>query len=183
MSHPLRIFERVINPDITRTGVQRAGIRFYACAEQPFVLGYTHSEHAFTKGDTMAAVAPNRQYQPLRQSQARPNLRLVWSQPDVHRHAPGVYRRRRVVASILVIATLALVFAGVSWMRSGESAAAGSEVEGPATVEWQVGPGDTLWSIASEVKPGEDVRPMVEALSRSHGSDLDVGDVVTVPLD
>ena len=43
-------------------------------------------------------------------------------------------------------------------------------------------PGDTLWSIASELEPGGDPRPLVAELSQQlHGAELVVGDRLVLP--
>lgn len=53
---------------------------------------------------------------------------------------------------------------------------------GPVAVH-TVQPGDTLWSIAREIQPAGDVRPLVDQLlgSRS-GRPLQVGEEITVPV-
>ena len=46
-----------------------------------------------------------------------------------------------------------------------------------------VQPGDTFWSIAREVEPEGDVRPVVDRLVAEHGSPtLVVGEPIRVPL-
>ena len=43
-------------------------------------------------------------------------------------------------------------------------------------------PGDTLWSIASQIQPGGDPRPLVAELEQQlHGAELAVGDRLTLP--
>ena len=43
-------------------------------------------------------------------------------------------------------------------------------------------PGDTLWTIAREIQPQGDVRPLVDALAAQlHGTPLEPGDVVAWP--
>ncbi len=47
---------------------------------------------------------------------------------------------------------------------------------------WIVRPGDTLWSIAEAVRPGHDVRPLVDRLAAEVGStDLYPGETVVIP--
>jgi Tfp pilus assembly protein FimV len=38
-----------------------------------------------------------------------------------------------------------------------------------ATISYVVQPGDSLWSIAGELAPGEDLRPIVDALEAANG--------------
>ncbi len=46
-----------------------------------------------------------------------------------------------------------------------------------------VQPGDTFWSIAREVEPAGDVRPVVDRLVAEHGgSTLVVGEPIRLPL-
>jgi len=43
-------------------------------------------------------------------------------------------------------------------------------------------PGDTLWSIASELQPGGDPRPLVASFERQlHGAELVPGDELKLP--
>jgi hypothetical protein len=93
-------------------------------------------------------------------------------------------RRRRLVA--LALAAI-VVFAGVTAGRLVWSAAVsdspaeaiGSE---PITGEvYVVQPGDTLWTIAQRLAPGEDPRPIVEALRERNGDvELTPGDRLVV---
>jgi len=86
-------------------------------------------------------------------------------------------------------AALALVII-VAFVGLGGGAAATSPVEpvseNSAFVDsieiYVVQPGDTLWAIATEVAlPGEDIRPLVDALKeRAGGSALDVGQRIVI---
>jgi LysM domain len=93
-------------------------------------------------------------------------------------------RRRRLVA--IALAAL-LGFAGVTVGRVLWSAAVGSSPaepigSKPITGEvYVVQPGDTLWSIARRIAPGEDPRPIVAALEARNGDvELDPGDRLIV---
>ncbi len=102
-----------------------------------------------------------------------------------HRPSAAVYRRRRVVAAAL---TLAVAWAGVGL---------GSEVLGRMTgtdgglspvgasgepVSYVVQPGDTWWDLAAAVAPGEDPRPVVDALIEANGgAALQVGQRILLP--
>jgi hypothetical protein len=93
-----------------------------------------------------------------------------------HRTA-AVYRRRRfAAAAVLVGAVLTVGRAGVAL---GGTSLATPEAR-PRVVTHVVAPGDTLWSIARDVAPGKDPRPVVDALSAArHGAPLVPGEQVT----
>jgi Tfp pilus assembly protein FimV len=84
-------------------------------------------------------------------------------------------RARLLAVALLVVASL-LVVPGL---------ARGDGPERPAPrVHYVVQPGDTLWSIARQVAPGRDPRPVVDALVEAndlHGG-LQVGQELTVPV-
>jgi nucleoid-associated protein YgaU len=92
-------------------------------------------------------------------------------------------RRRRLVA---------IVLAGAIWLVGGAVAEAVGLGDGPtvppegrARTTYVVRPGDTLWSIATELRPGEDPRPVVDALvlaNRVDPGDLVPGQQLVVPL-
>jgi Tfp pilus assembly protein FimV len=84
-------------------------------------------------------------------------------------------RTRLLAVALLVVASL-LVVPGL---------AKGDGPERPAPrVHYVVQPGDTLWSIARQVAPGRDPRPVVDALVEAndlHGG-LQAGQELTVPV-
>jgi Tfp pilus assembly protein FimV len=93
--------------------------------------------------------------------------------------------RRRRLAAIALVALLTL--AGVSVGRVLWSAAVGSsppEAIGSAPITgdvYVVQPGDTLWSIAQRIAPGDDPRPIVAALKARNGDvDLTPGERLIV---
>jgi hypothetical protein len=99
-----------------------------------------------------------------------------------------VLRRRRTVAVISLLLVLGGVWFGLQAAlgRIGGSplatAGAPGGLERAATRIWIVRPGDTLWSIAERVKPGSDVRPLVDRLAAEIGSaDLYPGEQVAIP--
>jgi hypothetical protein len=118
------------------------------------------------------------------------------SEPSSHpRHRPAPVRRslpdratrirRRRLAAIGLAAVL--TFAGITAGRVLWSAAVGSssaEPIGAALITGEVyvvQPGDTLWSIAERIAPGEDPRPVVAALRARNGDvDLQPGDRLVV---
>jgi len=82
-----------------------------------------------------------------------------------------VYRRRRVVAVLMlvsVVAALALALQGLS-ASFGDGPLADSRQATP-TGTYVVQPGDTFWSIAGRLRPDEDPRPLVARMVAAHGS-------------
>jgi len=102
---------------------------------------------------------------------------------DLHRtssrsnRTAAVYRRRRFAAAAIVVgAVLAVGHAGVA--LGGTSLAAPDAR--PRVVSHVVEPGDTLWSVAEELAPGTDPRPVVDALIDARGdAPLVPGETVT----
>jgi hypothetical protein len=119
----------------------------------------------------------------------------------------SVYRRRRIAVAAVALAVLALVglafvgaqsvasrFDGTTVVSTGApdaapataAAASGAAAVAPsapaaAPATKVVQPGDTLWSIARELQPEGDVRPLVDRLaSRLGGSSLTVGQRIPV---
>lgn len=93
-------------------------------------------------------------------------------------------RGRRVVA---MLAATPLVAAAAFMIING-GAALGSNERGISADAFQsvtVMPGETLWSIAEEVAPGEDLRDVVDAISdlnRLSSSALDAGQRLFLPI-
>jgi hypothetical protein len=89
----------------------------------------------------------------------------------------AVYRRRRLAAVAIGIgAVLAVGHAGAA-LGGTSLAAPGAR---PRVVSHVVEPGDTLWSIAEDLAPGTDPRPVVDALSDARdGAALVPGETVT----
>jgi Tfp pilus assembly protein FimV len=84
--------------------------------------------------------------------------------------------RARMLAIALIVAASLLVVPGL---------AKGDGPDRPAPrVHYVVQPGDTLWSIATEVAPDEDPRVVVDALRAANGGpDLEVGERLVIDLD
>jgi Tfp pilus assembly protein FimV len=90
-----------------------------------------------------------------------------------------VYRRRRLLLLGAALVFAALLLAALSTL----TASAGFDAAPAATVTFTVEPGDTIWSIAERLAPGEDPRPLVDAIVDANGgADLDVGQRVLVEL-
>ncbi len=90
----------------------------------------------------------------------------------------AVYLRRRLaaLAALLVLAVGAQLLLGAVWSAvatpPGEApvvAAVPAPVPATATAVVTVAPGDSLWSIASELRPGSDPRSVVDELARRNG--------------
>jgi hypothetical protein len=118
--------------------------------------------------------------------QAVPTIRPVRSRPDDHlpglaagrgrRPSGATYRRRRVAAAVLVLASLAM--AGKAGAALGGFPLAAPERH-PAEQQYVVQRGDSLWSIAERIQPEGDVRPVVDELSAARGgTQLVPGEVI-----
>ena len=84
----------------------------------------------------------------------------------------AVYWRRRLAAGLLLVVLGAGLWTIATWMTNSSVGVApvGADRSGPATQEIHVvQPGETLWSIASEVDPGGDVRATVDRLADLNG--------------
>lgn len=115
----------------------------------------------------------------------------VTPRPVRQRPRPAaVYRRRRLMVATVFLGAL---LAG-SWVLGalGGGSLAASEAKAPSAVELRmepvsqathvVAPGDTLWSIARQLAPEGDVRPVVDALAaHRNGRPLQVGERITLP--
>lgn len=119
-----------------------------------------------------------------RRPSARPSLRLLPGGRSAVVMAP-IYRRRRVIAALVLVTILVIgwqVAQAAASMAGGWAAPAPATIEGP-TVVVEADSGDTLWTIAREVRPTGDVRPAVEAMLAERGdAQLEVGDQVRVPV-
>jgi hypothetical protein len=98
---------------------------------------------------------------------------------------PATYRRRRLSVGLLalgvvVVAARAGVALGGSPLAAPERRPASSAPAGSTTVV--VRPGDTLWSIASRLAPGDDPRPLVDELVAARGATaLQPGEHIRLP--
>ena len=90
-----------------------------------------------------------------------------------------VYRRRRLVVMAVLIVVVSCVVLLAS--RVGQ-ADAGLDGPGPSAPVYVVQPGDTLWSIAAQLDPGNDPRELVGRLTESAGgADLVPGQRIELP--
>ena len=101
-----------------------------------------------------------------------------WTGPTTRpaaRPARSTYVRRRIVAVALGVAIV--VGAAQAGAALGGSALAAPERRPASAAHTVVRPGDSLWSIASRLAPGDDPRPVVDALAVArHGAPLAVGE-------
>jgi LysM repeat protein len=94
-----------------------------------------------------------------------------------------VARRRRAVAAVLagglLLALRPVVLPGGDPLGvPGQATAAASARSHVYTVR----PGDTLWSIARQMRPQADPRPLVDQLAAQvHGATLQVGERIVLP--
>lgn len=79
------------------------------------------------------------------------------------RATPATYRRRRIAASVLAFGLVVVM--GQTGVALGGSPLAAPERRPTAADAVVVRPGDSLWSIAVRLAPGEDPRPLVDAIS------------------
>jgi hypothetical protein len=114
------------------------------------------------------------------------------------RVTPTTYRRRRLAVALLalgvvVVAARAGVALGGSPLAAPERRPASSSASSPSAQSLEDGhlesggivvvrAGDTLWSIASRVAPGDDPRPLVDQLSAARdGAPLQPGERIRLP--
>ncbi len=92
-------------------------------------------------------------------------------------------RRGRLARTLLVL-SLAVVLASVFGLSAG--AGTSDSVGAPTSfIEITVAPGDTLWSLATRMAGGTDVRAMVDEIASVNAlasADLQAGQKVRIPL-
>ena len=88
--------------------------------------------------------------------------------PAAHPWAtPAVYRRRRLAVLGLALVLVALASVAVQLLVGGR--AADTPARPVARVSVVVSPGDTVWSIATDLAPTADPRPVVDAIVAANG--------------
>ena len=103
----------------------------------------------------------------------------------MHANPSGVHltRRGRLARTLLVL-SLAVVLASVFGLSAG--AGTSDSVGAPTSfIEVTVAQGDTLWSLASRMASGSDVRAMVDEIASVNALasvDLQAGQKVRIPL-
>jgi nucleoid-associated protein YgaU len=106
--------------------------------------------------------------------------------PKAGEVAPGeigrlrLTRRGRVLARVLAIVLVVAVFLVVA---PGLARGGGPDRPAPR-VTYVVVPGDTLWSIARRIAPGQDPRPVVDGLIKANDvrGGLQAGQELSVPV-
>lgn len=113
---------------------------------------------------------------------ARPRLTPVAAPEAVGRRArasAATYWRRRVAVAVLSAGIV--VGAGQAGRALGGSPLA-TPGRRPPVVAYVVRPGDSLWTVARRLAPGEDPRPVVDALAAARrGTRLLPGETVVWP--
>ncbi|HVM09218.1 MAG TPA: LysM domain-containing protein [Acidimicrobiales bacterium] len=110
------------------------------------------------------------------------------------RHAPSVYRRRRVAVLLGIVSAVVGGHAALEAFGGGPlTAVEGRQsLDGTVVIELDTQPvakatyvvrsGDTLWTIARRIQPQGDVRPLVDALAAERdGRPLQPGERIAVP--
>ncbi len=95
---------------------------------------------------------------------------------------PAIYRRRRVGAAIFVMAFVV----SVGSMAQRGLADRGGDPASAATVgrttSYVVQPGDTLWAVAEQLYPGEDIALVVDAMvTLNGGPTIEPGQLLSLP--
>lgn len=120
---------------------------------------------------------------PVGRSAGRPALTVLQGGRSAPAMGP-VYRRRRVIAALVLVTVLVLgwqLAQAAVGVAGGWAAPTPAAIEGP-TVTVEADAGDTLWTLARQVQPSGDVRPAVEAMLAERGdAAVEVGDQVRVP--
>ncbi len=91
--------------------------------------------------------------------------------------ADAVYVRRRLVAGVVLVVLGAILWTLATWATDSSVGVttAGADTTGSGEV-YIVQPGDSLWSIATEMATEGDVRNTVDRLAAANGgSDIAVG--------
>jgi hypothetical protein len=108
-------------------------------------------------------------------------------------------RRRRLAVLVLALAVATATWSGARALSSLTEAGASTRPEAIDRIEpgsplasgampevgqrYVVRAGDTLWSIAAQLAPGADPRPVVDALRAANGdAALQAGDVITLDV-
>lgn len=148
------------------------------------------------RADEPWAFEPERHVRDTRGARPRPTPRTAPSPvgPARRRALPDRatrVRRRRLSVLVLAVALVGAVAIGVQSVARLTTVGTNAEPQ-PVDVrpvpvarhEYVVQPGDTLWSIAAEIAPDADPRPVVDALRAANGGPvLEVGTRLTVDID
>jgi hypothetical protein len=98
---------------------------------------------------------------------------------------PGEAARMRLTSrGRAVVRTLAIVLVVAVFLLIAPGLARGVGPDRPPRVTYVVQPGDTLWSIAGRVAPGQDPRPVVDGLIEANDvrGGLQTGQELSIPV-
>ena len=93
----------------------------------------------------------------------------------------ATYWRRRVIVAVLVMAQAGGALGGSTLAASARHPAGPAPATSVASPVGRtvVRPGDSLWAVAERLAPGEDPRPVVDALAEArHGEVLTPGETI-----
>lgn len=116
-----------------------------------------------------------------RRGSTRPELRLVSNggrPASPARVPPSTYRRRQALAAGLVATAIAVASTVLGALGDGSRSVPEYPVvdRSAATVQagrpYLVQEGDTFWSLARALRPGQDPRPLMERLVAEHGGPI-----------
>lgn len=144
-------------------------------------MAATMAVHPISTGP--AGRATTRSAGPSPWSRLEPGERPLRPVPAPRRRQAVVYRRRRLVALVALVAVAFLAGAVLTLVvaspAGGSLTAEAIEAE---RVTHVVEPGDTLWGVARQVAPDQDPRTVVDALAGARGTTTLVpGEVVVWP--
>jgi hypothetical protein len=108
------------------------------------------------------------------------------SRSALGRPTRAVYWRRRLVAAglaaLFVAGMLTVAVSALSRAGDGPLTVTGGGATPASDRTWVVRPGDTLWTIATALEPGADMRPLVDRLSaETKGAAIFPGERIPIP--
>lgn len=145
-----------------RTGAgpaRRAHLRVVAGGERPASAGRPSSAAVDAGGRPPTVTAAGAHRAPVRGAADAP---VPGAGTAVRRRALRPTRRGRLVVTVVTAVVAGAGLAGLATADATTPAA-------PEPVAVVVEPGETLWSLARRVAPGQDPRPVVEQLRRLNG--------------
>ena len=127
--------------------------------------------------------------EPVRVAPERPIVpppppRVHDRQVEPRRVPAGRTRLTRRGRLVLLVLAVGIVLAGISVGRAGSQAATATET-GPALTQTTVQQGETLWTVAQRIAPGNDPREIIAQIRRInhlHDSSLQAGQQLLLPV-
>ena len=111
----------------------------------------------------------------------RPALRLLQGGLDAG-PAPAVYRRRRMMALILAVAFVVVAMTGLRAVVLSTGIFDGRPLSAADVSTPVPAGGETLWDVARDLQPTEDLRPVVDDLAALNGgATLEAGQTIVLP--